>query len=189
MNFKDTPDDRFNTRPTRNLWLAWTDDVDREVILHLRDRLPDILDLRVAGDKRIEPDYTTYREDLGQFDSLSLLERLRRRRPARSLLLAITNMDLFVEGLNFVFGSADPQGGCAVISLARLGIGFPGPALTRELLLKRALIEAVHELGHLFGLGHCRKIRCVMNASDCLIHADRKQPDFCPRCREMLRHE
>jgi archaemetzincin len=169
--------------------LAWTDDVDREVILHLRDRLPDILDLRVAGDKRIEQDYTTYREELGQFDSLSLLERLRRRRPARSLLLAITNMDLFVEGLNFVFGSADPQGGCAVISLARLGIGFPGPALTRELLLKRALIEAVHELGHLFGLGHCRKIRCVMNASDCLIHADRKQPDFCPRCREMLRHE
>jgi archaemetzincin len=60
-------------------------------------------------------------------------------------------------------------------------------AVTDADLLRRTLIEAVHELGHLQGLGHCPDRRCVMHFSNCLLDTDRKQPDFCSRCEELRR--
>lgn len=50
----------------------------------------------------------------------------------------------------------------------------------------RAVKEAVHELGHTYGLGHCRNPRCVMSFSNSLRDVDRKERDFCPSCRRKL---
>jgi archaemetzincin len=46
--------------------------------------------------------------------------------------------------------------------------------------------EAVHELGHMFGLDHCSDLRCVMHFSNSLADTDRKGRDFCPSCRARL---
>ena len=51
----------------------------------------------------------------------------------------------------------------------------------------RALKEAMHELGHTFGLGHCTDPGCVMWFSSSLAETDRKGAAYCPRCTQALR--
>jgi len=94
--------------------------------------------------------------------------------------LGITHRDLFARGLNFVFGIAMPGGAC-VVSTARLVAGAD-EALFRSRLLK----EAVHELGHTLGLGHCPDTRCVMHFSNSLADTDRKGDAYCGRCSARL---
>jgi archaemetzincin len=102
------------------------------------------------------------------------------------LTLGVTNVDLTVPGLNFVFGLADPRTRGAVISLARLYPEFYGQPRDPRLFKTRVLKEAVHELGHLLGLGHCPDPACVMFFSNSMADTDRKGTGFCPRCRERL---
>ena len=96
-------------------------------------------------------------------------------------VLGVTDCDLYAEGLNFVFGLADSPGRAAVISLARLG---QADDATRQ--RARAVKEAVHELGHTFGLDHCSDPRCVMHFSNTLADTDRKGREFCSSCRARL---
>lgn len=96
--------------------------------------------------------------------------------------LGVTEVDLFSRGLNLVFGQADVGGSAAIISLARLHPeGLDGGAGEPELRRDRVLTEAVHELGHTFGLQHCRDKYCVMHFSRALPDTDLKSADFCPR--------
>jgi archaemetzincin len=99
------------------------------------------------------------------------------------LVLGVTEVDLYVPELNFVFGLAAPG---AIISLARLNPEFYGLPPDPRLLQERSLKEAVHELGHLLGLGHCPHPSCVMFFSNQLSDTDRKGSGFCPTCRRGL---
>jgi archaemetzincin len=96
-------------------------------------------------------------------------------------VLGVTDMDLYAGGLNFVFGMAETQGGAAVISVARLRLGA-----NHARFQARTLKEAVHELGHTFGLPHCPRPQCVMHFSNSLADTDRKGADFCPECLAKL---
>jgi predicted Zn-dependent protease len=64
--------------------------------------------------------------------------------------------------------------GKAVVSLAWLGTG-------RD-LIRRACSVAVHEAGHLLGLGHCKE-RCVMRPASSLRELDRRPLKPCKGCR------
>ena len=109
-----------------------------------------------------------------QYLSTALLDVVERaRRPAWERLLGIADVDLFAAGLNFVFGEADPRAGVAVMSLARLRHA------DTEIFRRRAETEAIHELGHAYGLGHCGNPRCVMWFSNTLAETDRKGTRFC----------
>jgi archaemetzincin len=103
--------------------------------------------------------------------------------PGASRVLGVTEADLYAPGLNFVFGEADLGGRGAVISLARLRPEYyrlePNPAL----LLGRAVKEAVHELGHTYGLSHCARPSCVMHFSITLADTDRKGARPCADCQ------
>jgi archaemetzincin len=111
------------------------------------------------------------------------------RASGEEVVLGVTGVDLTVPGLNFVFGLADPPSRCAIISLARLYPEFYGQPRNPGLFKARAAKEAVHELGHLLGLGHCPDPACVMAFSNSLGDTDRKGPGFCGRCRESWRHQ
>lgn len=102
-------------------------------------------------------------------------------------LLAITERDLFVPVLTFVFGQAQLRGRVAVVSLARLRPEFQGLRPDPRLVARRALKEAVHEVGHTFGLVHCRDRRCPMALSLGLDDLDLKTATPCASCAALLR--
>jgi len=97
-------------------------------------------------------------------------------------VLGIATGDLFIPILTFVFGEAELGGRAAVFSIARLDPAFYGLPRSPDLLLERAVKEARHELGHTFGLIHCRHPDCVMRASTDAGEVDMKSEDFCRDC-------
>jgi archaemetzincin len=101
-------------------------------------------------------------------------------------ILGITTADLYVPQLNFVFGEAETKGKAAIISLHRLKPEFYGGSTKQALFLERALKEAIHEIGHAFGLAHCPESTCVMSFSNTIAAVDTKKTKFCQKCSERL---
>jgi archaemetzincin len=122
-----------------------------------------------------------------QYHSTILLEELAvLRRNDKRARLGMTAVDLFVPGLNFVFGEASSADRVAVFSIARLGPVRTGEPTSAVLFGRLSITEAVHELGHAFGLGHCTRQDCVMWFSNTLAETDRKGSNFCQRCARQL---
>ena len=117
-----------------------------------------------------------------QYLASAFLEELLlyKQRP-KDILLGVTGVDLFEPNLNFVFGVAVPYG-VAVISTVRLHNEFYGLSKDKKLYLKRVATEAIHEIGHTLGLGHCPDPHCVMHFSNSLADTDKKGYRFCPKC-------
>ena len=99
-------------------------------------------------------------------------------------VLGVVDEDLFAANLNFVFGLAHGQK--AIISLARLRQEFYGLPPDHDLFRDGAKKEAVHELGHVFGLPHCDDGECVMHFSNSIVDTDFKGSRYCRRCQKML---
>jgi archaemetzincin len=97
-------------------------------------------------------------------------------------LLAITERDLYIPILTFVFGEAQMGGPGAIVSYHRLTQQFYGLPPDLDLLANRLLIECVHELGHTLHLTHCQEYRCAMAASHAVEYIDIKDSGFCEEC-------
>jgi archaemetzincin len=97
-------------------------------------------------------------------------------------LLGITEFDLYIPILTFVFGEAQLGGSAAVVSYHRLRQEFYGLPADLDLLANRLLIEAVHELGHTLRLTHCHDYQCAMAASHAVEWIDIKDSGFCEEC-------
>lgn len=125
----------------------------------------------------LAPSYNPQRR---QYNAEVLLDHV--RAAPGTCVLGVTSHDLYVDGLNFVFGLADSPGKAAVISLHRLHAGADETTFRT-----RAVKEAVHELGHTRGLPHCPDPQCVMAFSNSLADTDRKRKWFCFRCAQKFR--
>ena len=97
-------------------------------------------------------------------------------------VLGVTDVDLFVPVLTFVYGDAELGAAAAVVSTARL-LAPDSPACGGLALRARLVKECVHELGHAFGLVHCTSSDCVMSRSVTLAQIDAKGNELCPDCR------
>jgi archaemetzincin len=97
-------------------------------------------------------------------------------------LLAITDRDLYIPILTFVFGEAQMGGHSAIVSYHRLTQQFYGLPADLDLLANRLLIESVHELGHTLHLTHCPEYRCAMASSHAVEYIDIKDSGFCDEC-------
>ena len=75
------------------------------------------------------------------------------------------------------------RGRVAAVYLVRLKQEFYGLEANQSLFYERLVKEAVHELGHGFGLRHCKNSKCVMYFSISLLDIDIKGRSFCSSCR------
>jgi archaemetzincin len=125
-------------------------------------------------------------EGRGQYYSTAILQRLERTADMDARILGVTACDLYVPVLTFVFGEAQLDGNCAVVSTARLQEEFYGMPRSEELYRERLLKEAAHELGHTFGLRHCADWQCVMSSSHGVERLDVKGAGFCSSCRKKV---
>lgn len=136
---------------------------------------PEMLDVTPAGDAL-----------RGQYYSTAILQQMERAVDPDARVLGVTGCDLYVPVLTFVFGEAQLDGNCAVVSTARLKEEFYGLPPREDLMRERLVKEAAHELGHTFGLRHCENWRCVMSSSHGVERLDVKGAEFCKACRKPL---
>ncbi|MCK5511641.1 MAG: archaemetzincin family Zn-dependent metalloprotease [Thermodesulfovibrionia bacterium] len=167
----------------RGIVLVAIGTVDNTVIEMLKHNLSTVFNTQVIIGKDMAVPGYAFSEKRKQYWSTAILHVLLEQNACihYKKILGIVDRDLYVPDLNFVFGEAG--GDAALISLTRLRQEFHGLPEDSPLFLRRTLTEAVHELGHTYGLRHCSELQCVMFFSNTLRDTDRKGPEFCPPCK------
>ncbi len=164
--------------PGFTLYLVPVGEEDDEVMEHLKRELRK-LGADVIKEQRIPAPEDAYDRRRDQYQARKFLRLLGAYDGDR--MLGVTDRDLYMTGLRFVFGQAEAPGRTAVISINRLKWGADV-----DTFMERCVKEATHELGHTFGLKHCSNSRCVMHFSVSLADTDTKSRTFCKRCRAEL---
>lgn len=138
---------------------------------------------------RIDP-AETFNPARRQYHSTEILSRVAALPGAGSKqILGVASVDLFIPILTFVFGEAQLGKTAAVISTFRLYQEFYGLKPDERLFYERVEKEAVHELGHTFGLVHCKRFDCVMHFSNSIEQVDLKSNSFCESCELMVNRQ
>ncbi len=128
-----------------------------------------------------------FKPNRGQHLSTELLHHLADHAPPGCVrILGLTGLDLFIPILTYVYGEAMLPGKAAVVSIHRLSADSAGGIVAYRVLRDRVLKEAVHELGHTFGLTHCDDKQCAMSFAHSLEQLDHKQASFCRYCTVLL---
>lgn len=178
-----------SSKRDRRILLVGFGQIDKSVFQILGSELPKTFPYKVIFTATLPIPAEAYYRRRHQYFSPIFIKKLKSvpHKPG-DLILGIVDVDLFVPGLNFVFGQADPQSCAAIISLTRLRPSFYGGKENSQLFARRVLTEAVHELGHTLGLPHCSNRRCVMYFSNSLMDTDIKGYKFCPQCQAKLKN-
>ena len=135
---------------------------------------------------RLDPEFA-HDPSRGQYVSTQILERLSAEDfDEESRILGVAGVDLCIPILTFVFGEAHLGCCAAVMSTYRLRQEFYGLPPNPELLFERTLKEALHELGHTYGLRHCPDYECVMRSSNAVEEVDIKGSTLCRSCRRAV---
>lgn len=118
-----------------------------------------------------------FNEATEQYDAMKILREIQDQFEQPFLYTIFE--DLYVPGMNFLFGRAIPYSG-AVLSLKRL------ETEDRKIFESRIKKEAKHEVGHIFDLSHC-KSNCLMRFSNSTEEVDQKPGEFCMSCKNKLK--
>lgn len=103
-------------------------------------------------------------------------------------ILFITISDLYSPVFARYYGEAQLNGNVGIISTFHLNENLSEESRDSVVFLSRLQKEAIHEVGHLFGLIHCMDPNCVMNLSGKSCDIDIKSSSFCTSCSEVLRN-
>lgn len=137
----------------------------------------------------LEDAYTIER---GQYYSTKIIESYIKedRGTKEDYFLILTDYDIYIPALTYVFGEAQLKGKYSIVSAFRLHEEFYTGETDEKLLSKRIIKEIMHELGHNFGLIHCIDWDCVMHSSNGIEEVDIKSHYYCKSCfNELKRNE
>jgi archaemetzincin len=167
------------------VWWIGEEEADPDLMEHVRLHL----ERQFGGPARLwtSPERPRHAYDARrrQHSSGAILRWLLEKGPPGGKVLGVTDRDLFIPILTYVFGEAQLGGKAAVVSTARLLEDVD--VFGRRLLVERLAKEAVHEVGHAFGLLHCGTPGCVMSRSPAVREVDEKSSELCAECRARLR--
>ncbi len=132
----------------------------------------------------LQPPYSSYNIRRMQYDAEKINEFIAKKHigflgKKGSYVLGVAGFDGYYDGLRFVFGLAS-------IDLKVATIYTPRLKEQKEKYYERLGKEGTHELGHLFGLSHCKNKYCVMSFSNSIAEVDDKGEDLCPECKAKL---
>ncbi len=162
--------------------------MDQNILEHLAERISARSGLAGRVSSGMENPKYAYNETRFQYDSKLILKHLLKGCSDDTLrLIGVTHVDLYVPILKYVYGLAEVEGRCCLISTHRLRPEFYDQPPDPDLFLERVEKTALHELGHTFGLTHCRDRRCVMYSSTHIENTDFKQSTFCFSCLELFK--
>ena len=161
-------------------------DVPSEVLFQVSSALEKVYPLRTVIDpSREEPPIHTFDWKRLQYVASSFTLEFSKNKSEKELLLLIADVDAYEDNLNFVFGIAMPSLSAASVFLKRL---YPDDGNMNK-FLSRTRKEAVHEVGHLLGLGHCINKKCVMSFSNSVFEVDYKGENLCEKRRSVLKED
>jgi len=163
--------------------------VDEEIFAALEQRLRERFGFETQRSAPLSEPADAYDPQRRQYSSVILLRHAVERCPGDAAkFLVVTDKDMFIPMLSFVYGQAQLGGKAALVSLAQLRQEFYGLPAEASVLRERVVKEALHELGHAFGLIHCVDRGCPMALSTNIRQIDLKGSEFCEGCRALL-HE
>jgi len=126
----------------------------------------------------------------GQYNCYPILKSLGTLRPEHAIkIIGVTDVDLFIPILTYVFGEAEMGGNATVISTYRPARGKDRQLVPSKLLFERIAKIAVHEMAHTFRLAHCKEDGCLMGSFPVLGHVDEQPIRFCRYCVTFLKDE
>jgi len=129
----------------------------------------------------------TYSDSRSQYYSTQIIaEAMEYTRKYNGKIILLTELDLYVPVLTFVFGEAQLNGKHSIVSVCRLHEEFYSGTTDDNLLLSRTVKEVLHELGHNFGLKHCDDWDCVMHSSTSIEEVDIKGGGYCKVCSKSV---
>ncbi len=159
--------------------------IDKEILHYTQKELEDRFNVKIDIGRQLEDPTYAYHKHKKQYHSTKILKQIHKSRlTGYDRILGIADVDLYVPERTFVFGEAEIKKKVAVISLTRLRQEFYDLPEDFTLFRKRIIIEAVHELGHTYGLRHCTNNKCVMFLSNTISDTDHKGADLCSNCRK-----
>ncbi|MBF0117616.1 MAG: hypothetical protein HQK79_02180 [Desulfobacterales bacterium] len=124
-----------------------------------------------------------------QYHSTPILQKFSSLSPPNIMkILSLTDVDLFIPILTYVYGEAELGGKSAILSTYRLKEELP-PQNRDEVYLFRLIKESLHELGHTFNLRHCRDSKCLMHYARNIRDVDNKTDNLCRYCKILLEDE
>ena len=122
-----------------------------------------------------------------QYDANLLLKEIETEYSSGSLrTIGLFKVDLFIPILTFIFGQAYLNGRCGIVSVFRLRNELYGLEHNEKIYRDRVRKEIVHELGHTFGLIHCKDPECVMHSSTYVEDIDLKSHMICKTCKSLV---
>lgn len=175
----------------KNLSIVPVDEIDSQIINHISYKIEEVFKLRIRT-----KDWNTI-SDIARsefrfrsmYRSTELLNYFSENLPDETgKILFIADSDLYSPVFSKFYGEAQLNGKTGILSLFHLKEDSGSRMKNKQILLSRAEKEAIHEIGHLFGLIHCRDVNCVMHLSSTIYDIDIKSSSFCNHCTDVLKY-
>lgn len=168
---------------TKFIYILPFGDVDVKHLTHVKKSIEDFYGYKCIITNQVNASSTFLTKSKTKYDANKILKHFN---SVKNRVL-LTNKDIATNKNGNpeygIFGLGYRPGTTCIISTKRLIKNNPD-----SVILKRLQKIVLHELGHNFGLEHCKyDLKCLMNdAKGTIKQIDREDVKLCKRCKEII---